>query len=92
MNDKQQNIAEIEREITRNQPVSIRIFLSWQAALVAVVFGISGVIGNILKQKGYLDQFTSTEVNVVSLICIILLAYGLIALGNFDWNWGKNRK
>lgn len=87
-NKRRYNIAEIERKISKDYPVT-SMFLSWKTACISILFGVTGLLANMFKQQGYLIQFSTTEVNVASLASVILLAYGLIVLSNYDWTWGK---
>lgn len=86
------DIAQIEREITASQHWIVRVFLGWKAPMIAVVLGLTGLAANIVKQHGGLTQFSTDAVNMVSITCLLILAYGLIGLSHYDWSWGKEKQ
>ncbi|CAH1598590.1 conserved hypothetical protein [Vibrio jasicida] len=86
------NITEIEREISSQEPLIVRVFLSWQCPSICIAIGLVTFILNALYHKGYDVGLGDTPVKVISLAGVFLIGYGLIGLANHDWSWGRRQK
>lgn len=88
MESASEKIANIENQISKEDKIT-NFILSFKTGLFSFIFGIFGTSINIFKQHGFLEIFTSTTVNIFSLISIFILAFGLISLAHCDKTWGK---
>ncbi|MGR5287105.1 hypothetical protein ACP3V5_17445 [Vibrio maritimus] len=85
------SIAEIERQITAAQPVAVRIFLSWQAPLFSLILGLVFLTVSQFNQLGQINTLPLLVVNAMGIAGVLLISYGLIGLGNYDWSWGQEK-
>lgn len=67
-------------------PIVLRIFLSWKTAILGIGYGLISGVMNILKQHGYFEILSVSQVTIFTQIGVISLGYGLIVLARYDWN------
>ncbi|MGR5096045.1 hypothetical protein ACPV5O_21175 [Vibrio maritimus] len=77
--------SEIERQISADQHVTVRIFLSWQAPLFSLILGL------VFLTVSQVNTLPLLVGNVMGIAGVLLISYGLIGLGNYDWSWGQEK-
>lgn len=85
-------IAEIERLITAEEHILVRLFLSLRVQAISLIAGVLLVVVSKLNALGVLDVFTVTRGSLIGLFGVLIAIYGAIGLANRDWQWGKERK
>lgn len=84
--------AQIERRITAEQHILVRLFLSLRVQATSLIAGVLLAVVSKLNALGLLDVFTVTLGNLIGLFGVLMAIYGAIGLVNRDWQWGKDRK
>jgi hypothetical protein len=86
-------IDQIERDITRNEPLLVRVFLSRKSGWIATIVGIALMLPRLFQLYVFDDQsaYATSYFSMIGLVGVMLLSYGLINLNNGDRNWGKPR-
>ncbi|USD59068.1 hypothetical protein J4N45_11050 [Vibrio sp. SCSIO 43140] len=86
------SISGVEGNISSEEHLVVRVFLSCHAAIVSLIVGVCLIAVSQLAQGLFLDTLPLSVSSPLGLMGVLILAYGLIVLANYDSNWGKLTK
>ncbi len=85
-------VTVIEKQITAEEPLVVRWFLSWQLPLGMLFIGVPLVAATFFKQHPLFAALNPDVISVAGIVGMIFVPSGIIMLANRDWSWGRPRE